>query len=125
MLPYEWPTRTDSVVHIKTALIQSLFGILSLRKAYRESNMNVAYFWFLCYSLLNKIPHFATVSYAFRKRFPPELAAKIFKHIFNWAGIKFAAMNLKIGKWKLEQLLFSQFYVFHLFCYANLFSLAA
>lgn len=37
------------------------------------------------YSLLDKIPHFATVSYAFCKRFPAELATGIFAHMLNKA----------------------------------------
>ena len=37
------------------------------------------------YSLLDEIPHFATVSYAFCKRFPPELSEEIFAHILNKA----------------------------------------
>ena len=66
-------------------LIQHLFGILSLRQTYREIQVNVAYRWFLGYSLLDEIPHFATVSYAFCKRFPPELSEEIFAHILNKA----------------------------------------
>lgn len=45
----------------------------------------MAYRWFLGYGLLDNIPHFATVSYAFCKRFPPELATEIFEHILNKA----------------------------------------
>lgn len=76
---------TDPVVLIKMVLIQHLFGIISLRQTYREIIVNNAYRWFLGYSLLDKIPHFATVSYAFCKRFPPELASEIFEHILNKA----------------------------------------
>ena len=47
--------------------------------------MNVAYRWFLGYGLLDEIPHFATVSYAFCKRFPDELTSEIFEHILNKA----------------------------------------
>ena len=76
---------TDPVVLIKMVLIQHLFGIASLRKTYQEIVVNVAYRWFLGYGLLDEIPHFATVSYAFCKRFPPELAEEIFQHILNKA----------------------------------------
>jgi len=76
---------TDPVVLIKMVLIQHLFGIPSLRQTYREIQVNVAYRWFLGYSLLDEIPHFATVSYAFCKRFPPELSEEIFTHILNKA----------------------------------------
>ena len=58
---------TDPVVLIKMVLIQHLFGIPSLRQTYREIQVNVAYWWFLGYGLLDNIPYFATVSYAFCK----------------------------------------------------------
>ena len=67
---------TDPVVLIKMVLIQHLFGIPSLRQTYREIQVNNAYRWFLGYGLLDNIPHFATVSYAFCKRFPDELRNK-------------------------------------------------
>ena len=76
---------TDPVVLIKMVLIQHLFGIPSLRQTYREIQVNLAYRWFLGYSLLDNIPHFATVSYAFCKRFPGELSEEIFEHILNKA----------------------------------------
>jgi len=75
----------DPAVLIKMVLIQHLFGIPSLRQTYREIEVNVAYRWFLGYDLLEPIPHFATVSYAFCKRFPPELSEEIFEHILNKA----------------------------------------
>ena len=76
---------TDPVVLIKMVLIQHLFGIPSLRQTHREIQVNLAYRWFLGYGLLDEIPHFATVSYAFCKRFPEELTTEIFEHILNKA----------------------------------------
>ena len=76
---------TDPVVLVKMVLIQHLFGIPSLRQTHRECEVNVAYRWFLGYGLLEKLPHFATVSYAFCRRFPEELATEIFEHILNKA----------------------------------------
>ncbi len=76
---------TDPVVLIKMVLIQHLFGIPSLRQTAREIEVNIAYRWFLGFNLVEKIPHFATVSYAFCKRFPEELASEIFEHILNKA----------------------------------------
>ena len=76
---------TDPVVLIKMVLIQHLYGIPSLRQTHREIQMNMAYRWFLGYNLLEEIPHFATVSYAFCKRFPEELTTEIFEHILNKA----------------------------------------
>lgn len=75
----------DPVVLIKMVLIQHLFGIPSLRQAYREIQVNLAYRWFLGYGLLEEIPHFATVSYAFCNRFPPELSEEIFEDILRKA----------------------------------------
>jgi transposase len=75
----------DPVVLIKMVLIQHLFGIPSLRQTHRDIHVNVAYRWFLGYNLLESIPHFATVSYAFCKRFPAELAEEIFAHILQKA----------------------------------------
>lgn len=76
---------TDPVVLIKMVLIQHLFGIPSLRQTYDRIQDTISYRWFLGYSLLDNIPHFATVSYAFCKRFPPELTEEIFAHILNKA----------------------------------------
>ncbi len=76
---------TDPVVLIKMVLIQHLFGIPSLRQTWREIEVNNAYRWFLGYSLLDNVPHFATVSYAFCKRFPAELSEEIFNYILNKA----------------------------------------
>ena len=76
---------TDPVVLIKMVLIQHLYGIPSLRQTHQRIQDTVSYRWFLGYGLLENIPHFATVSYAFCKRFPPELAEEIFEHILNKA----------------------------------------
>ena len=76
---------TDPVVLIKMVLIQHLFGIPSLRQTYQRIQDTLSYRWFLGYGLLDEIPHFATVSYAFCKRFPDELTSEIFEHILNKA----------------------------------------
>lgn len=76
---------TDPVVLVKMALIQHLYRIPSLRQTYQRIQDTLSYRWFLGYNLLDTIPHFATVSYAFCKRFPPELATEIFEHILNKA----------------------------------------
>ena len=73
----------DPVVIIKMALIQHLYGIPSLRQTHQRIDDTISYRWFLGYSLLDKIPHFATVSYAFCQRFPAELTEEIFEHILN------------------------------------------
>lgn len=76
---------TDPVVLIKMVLIQHLYGIPSLRQTYERINDTLSYRWFLGYGLLEKIPHFATVSYAFCRRFPEGLCEEIFEHILNKA----------------------------------------
>lgn len=76
---------TDPVVLIKMVLIQHLYGIPSLRQTYRRIQDTLSYRWFLGYSLLDEIPHFATVSYTFCRRFPEELSSEIFEHILNKA----------------------------------------
>ena len=80
---------TDPVVLIKMVLIQHLFGIPSLRQTYREIQVNNAYRWFLGYGLLDSIPHFATVSYAFCKRFPDELNTRF--HLKSSVFLYFSA----------------------------------
>ena len=70
----------DPVVLFKIVFIQHLFGIRSLRQTVQEVDMNIAYRWFLGFDLTTKIPHFATVSYAFATRFPSET----FEQVFQW-----------------------------------------
>lgn len=76
---------TDPVVLIKMVLLQHLYGIPSLRQTHRRIEDTISYRWFLGYGLLEEIPHFATVSYAFCNRFPEELTEEIFEHILNKA----------------------------------------
>ena len=76
---------TDPVVLIKMVLIQHLYGIPSLRQTHQRIQDTLSFRWFLGYGLLEEIPHFATVSYAFCKRFPEELTEEIFDHILNKA----------------------------------------
>ena len=76
---------TDPVVLIKMVLIQHLYGIPSLRQTHQRIQDTLSYRWFLGYGLLEEIPHFSTVSYAFCRRFPEELTVEIFDHILNKA----------------------------------------
>lgn len=45
--------------------------------------MNMAYRWFLGYGLMERIPHFVTVSDAFRNRFDTETVESIFEWILK------------------------------------------
>ena len=69
----------DPVVLFKMVLIQHLYGIRSLRQTWQDVNMDIAYRWFLGYGISQPIPHFATVSHAFRHRFTGETTEAIFR----------------------------------------------
>ena len=69
--------------------------------------MNVAYRWFLGYTMADSFPYFATISYNFKHWFTEETIEGVFRwvlreHTLSWLGsgflmgrLKFAAMNLK------------------------------
>ena len=73
----------DPVVLFKMVLIQHLYGLPSLRRTASEVSVNMAYRWFLGYSLQEETPHFSTVSYNFRNRFTAETVDKIFLWILD------------------------------------------
>ena len=73
----------DPVVLVKMVLIQHLYGLPSLRRTAAEVEVNVAYRWFLGYSLQDETPHFSTLSYNFKHRFTSETVDKIFAWILN------------------------------------------
>ena len=73
----------DAVVLFKMVLIQHLFGIASLRRTHAEIEVNIAYRWFLGYSLSDKIPHFSTVSHNFKHRYSIEVIDKVFEWILG------------------------------------------
>ena len=73
----------DPKILFKMVLIQHLYGIRSLRRTHEEIKMNVAYRWFLGYSMNDTIPHFATVSYNFKHRFTEETVEKVFVWILS------------------------------------------
>ena len=73
----------DPVVLFKLVMIQHLFGIRSLRQTLRDAEVNVAYRWFLGYTMSQRLPHFATVSYAFRNRFTAEVIEGVFRWILE------------------------------------------
>ena len=71
---------TDPVVLFKIAMIQHLYGIPSLRRTAEEISLNVAYRWFIGYSLSERTPHFTTLSNNFCHRFTEETVERV----FNW-----------------------------------------
>lgn len=74
---------TDPVVLFKAAIIQHLYGIPSLRRTAEEISLNVAYRWFLGYSLSERTPHFTTLSCNFCHRFTEETIEKVFDWILK------------------------------------------
>lgn len=48
----------DPVVLFKMVLIQHLYGLPSLRRTAEEVDLNIAYRWFLGYTLQEETPHF-------------------------------------------------------------------
>jgi transposase len=75
----------DLVILIKILMLQHLYGIKSLRRTVEEINVNVAYRWFLGYGLMDRIPHFSTVSYNFLHRYDEETVEQIFNWVLNKA----------------------------------------
>ena len=73
----------DPVVLVKMVLIQHLYGLPSLRRTAAEVEVNMAYRWFLGYSLQDETPHFSTLSYNFKHRFTSETVDRIFSWILN------------------------------------------
>ena len=73
----------DPVVLFKMVLIQHLYGLPSLRRTAGEVRLNVAYRWFLGYTLQEETPHFSTVSYNFRHRFTEETVNQVFAWILG------------------------------------------
>ena len=69
----------DPVVLIKIVMIQYLFGIHSMRQTIREIEVNLAYRWFLGYSISEKIPHFSTFNKNYERRFKK---TNLFNNIF-------------------------------------------
>ena len=76
----------DPVVLFKIVLIQHLYGISSLRRTMQDINMNIAYRWFLGYTLNEELPHFSTVSYNFKHRFTEGTVEQVFSWILEEAN---------------------------------------
>lgn len=77
----------DSVVLFKMVLIQQhVYGLPSLRRTAEEAGLNVAYRWFLGYTLSDETPHFSTISYNFRHRFIEDTIWKIFAWLLDEAS---------------------------------------
>ena len=75
----------DSVIVVKTALLQHLFGIRSLRQTIKGVETDIAYRWFLHFNSDMPIPHFSTIRYAFATRFSDKPFEEIFSRILEKA----------------------------------------
>jgi transposase len=71
---------TDPVVLFKLLFIGYLYGIRSERQLVKEVQVNVAYRWFLGFSLTDKIPGASTISQNRRRRF---VGTPIYQEIFD------------------------------------------
>lgn len=86
----------DPVVMFKMLFIGYLFGIRSERQLMKEIEVNVAYRWFLGFSLTDKIPNHSTISQNRRRRFKE---SNIYQEIFD--NIVYQAINLKMVDGKI------------------------
>ena len=76
----------DPVSLFKIVFIQYLFGIRSMRQTIKEIEVNVAYRWFIGYSLTEPIPHFSTFGKNYVRRFATtNIFERIFKRILEEA----------------------------------------
>jgi transposase len=71
---------TDPVVLFKLLFVGYLYGIRSERQLVKEVQVNVAYRWFLGFSLTDKIPDASTISQNRRRRF---VGTPIYQEIFD------------------------------------------
>lgn len=70
----------DPVVLFKMLFIGYLFGIRSERQLMRDIEVNVAYRWFVGFTLREKIPHASTISQNRRRRFND---SEVYQEIFD------------------------------------------
>lgn len=76
----------DPVVLIKLLMLQAIFGIRSMRQTIQDAEVNLAYRWFLGYSLHEKIPHFSTLGQNYKRRFKEsDVFEKIFEKVLEEA----------------------------------------
>lgn len=74
---------TKPVVLFKIAMIRHSYVLTSLRRTAEVVNLNVAYRWFIGYSLSEKTPYFTTLSNNFCHRFAEETVERVFNRILD------------------------------------------
>jgi transposase len=85
----------DPVVLFKMLFIGYLYGVRSERQLIKEIEVNVAYRWFLGFSLQSKVPHHSTISQNRRRRFAE---SNIYQEIFDEIVIRAIKKKMVDGK---------------------------
>ena len=85
----------DPVVLFKMLFLGYMFGIRSERQLVREIEVNVAYRWFLGFSLSDRVPHASTFSQNRRRRF---LESSIYQDIFDEIVLQALRRGMVDGK---------------------------
>lgn len=85
----------DPVVLFKMLFIGYLFGIRSEQQLIREIEVNVAYRWFLGFTLTDKIPHASTFSQNRRRRFND---SPVYQEIFDEIVLQAVKRRMVDGK---------------------------
>lgn len=74
----------DPVLLIKLPVIQYMFGLRSMRRTIVETDVNMAYRWFLGLDMQDPVPHFSTFGKNYSRRFKEtDLFEQIFQHILS------------------------------------------
>ncbi len=85
----------DPVVLFKMLFIGYLFGIRSEQRLVQEIEVNVAYRWFLGFTLTDKIPHASTFSQNRRRRFNE---SNVYQEIFDEIVLQAVKRKMVDGK---------------------------
>lgn len=85
----------DPVVLFKMLFIGYLFGIRSEQRLVREIEVNVAYRWFLGFTLTDKVPHASTFSQNRRRRFNE---SGVYQEIFDEIVLQAVKRRMVDGK---------------------------
>ena len=70
----------DPIIIFKILIIKYIFGIKSVRQTIKDIDVNIAYRWYLGFSLTEKIPHFTLINTNYYRRFKD---TDVFEKIFN------------------------------------------
>lgn len=85
----------DPVILFKMLFIGYLFGIRSERQLVKDIEVNIAYRWFLGFSLTDKVPDHSTISQNRRRRFN---GTDIFQKVFDEIVMQAISHGLVGGK---------------------------